>query len=228
MTLKRKRSSPSSSPSTINSDDSAMDTPAIPFFYQQNKPVDAFAQKSNWSCPAYMEDSCGSHLNSRTRKRHRDNRPEEQEIYGVSRWIGAVINMSSLADACRCAASTIQRLYDAQRYHPDAEPIPSAPALAAPLAPAQRSTLHSFWNINQSSVVSEPTQTQLDVEMISNVPLPMNCEDCDRSLRYDDSMDVDEDLLRQEMACGICQRHVCDLCAVLGNERLCLACASNR
>lgn len=206
MTLKRKRSSPSSSPSTINSDDSAMDTPAIPFFYQQNKPVDAFAQKSNWSCPAYMEDSCGSHLNSRTRKRHRDNRPEEQEIY----------------------ASTIQRLYDAQRYHPDAEPIPSAPALAAPLAPPQRSTLHSFWNINQSSVVSEPTQTQLDVEMISNVPLPMNCEDCDRSLRYDESMDVDEDLLRQEMACGICQRHVCDLCAVLGNERLCLACASNR
>jgi len=229
MTLKRKRSSPSfSSHSTTNSEDSAMDTSDIPCFYQQNKPVDAFAQKSTWSFPMYNNDSCEPHLDSRTRKRHRDNRPEEQEVYGVSRWVGAMMNMSSLADVCCYAASTIQRLYDAQRNHPDAAPIPSVQSLATPFAPAQKSTLHSFWSINQAPAVSEPTQMQLDVEMASSVRATLNCEDCDRSLRYNDALDVDEDLVRQEMACGICQRHVCDICAVLGYERLCLACASKR
>jgi len=90
----------------------------------------------------------------------------------------------------------------------------------------QRSTLHSFWRIESAPAVGQAMQ--VDGDRSTNMDMGMRCEDCDRALRHDDAMDVDEGLLEQETACAMCRRHVCDTCAVLGNERICLGCASAR
>ena len=69
---------------------------------------------------------------------------------------------------------------------------------------------------------------QIDGGAEQRASLEVRCEDCDQALRHDDAMDIDEDVLEQEKACSVCRRHVCDTCAVLGKERICLACASGR
>lgn len=226
MALKRKRSSPGfSSPSSLSSDSTTQSSP-LPSFYHQSKPIAPFYQKPTWSFPTYDDTLSSQHLNSRTRKRHRDNRPDEEQIHGVSCWIGAIMDMSSLADVCRRAASTIDRLYQAQRQHPDASPVLSQPVIQAqqPTQP-QRSTLHSFWRIGQP-----PAATMMVVDSgpkhLERVTTPPNCEDCDRPLRAEDAMDVDEYTLNQETRCASCERSICDTCAILGTARTCLACAS--
>ncbi|KAI7164170.1 hypothetical protein KC349_g869 [Hortaea werneckii] len=217
MALKRKRSTPFiSSPvsdiSTITSS-SSDETAAIPFFYQQQEPISPLPpqqQKPTWSWPTYDDTPSTQLLNSRTRKRHRDNRPDEQQIH----------------------ASTIQRLYDAQRKHPEASPIPSHQSITAimhqqPQSQPQNSTLHSFWRLPPAtSCVSQPMQ----IETASQPPMneSLQCEDCDRSVRTADAMDIDESMTEQESMCAMCSRHVCDGCAVLGDERICLGCANGR
>lgn len=80
MALKRKRSSPAfSSPCSDSSDRS---TNAMPFFYAHSKPVEALHYKPTWSWPTYDDQPSNQYLNSRTRKRHRDNRPDEDQIHG--------------------------------------------------------------------------------------------------------------------------------------------------
>lgn len=54
----------------------------------------------------------------------------------------------------------------------------------------------------------------------------LRCEDCDRHLQSDDAMELDEDILVQEKSCQLCKRHVCDVCAVQGDARICLGCAA--
>ena len=54
------------------------------------------------------------------------------------------------------------------------------------------------------------------------------CEDCDCPLRPADAMDVDVDGQDVGHACQLCQRKVCDACAVTAEERLCLQCAGHR
>ena len=239
MALKRKRSTPTfSSPSSIDSSNS------LPFFYAQTKPTpsEALYQKPTWSFPTYSSSNSsspetrhshssdlGTRLDSRTRKRHRDDRPDEHSIYGASScWLGAVIEMSTLADVCRCAASTISRLYEAQRQHPRAEPVISSEPSHQTAAPAQRSTLHSFWNI--SSAPQPPTTVPMMVDAMptSTQRGEMRCEDCDGSIRQDDAMELDGGQLELEAACSSCTRQVCNRCAVLGNERICLACVTTR
>lgn len=89
MALKRKRSSPSvSSPfsdtSSTTTTLSSNDAPAIPFFYHPAKPVELLPQQTpTWSWPTYEDSQSGKHLNSRTRKRHRDDRPDEEDVYGM-------------------------------------------------------------------------------------------------------------------------------------------------
>ena len=237
MALKRKRSSPTfSSPvsDTSNSDSALTSSPgALPFFYAQSKPTEPLYHKPSWSFPTYQEDNSHNvvsrHLNSRTRKRHRDNRPDEERIYGVSCWLGAVLDMSTLADVCRCAASTISRLYEAQRQQPRAEPVPSQPMTNATIlktdAPVQRSTLHSFWSIGAQP--PERTLVPMAIDTGPNlVENAIRCEDCHASLWHEDAMELDDGVVEQETACHICRRRICDGCAVLGNERICLPCAS--
>ena len=238
MALKRKRSTPTfSSPASV---DSSSTTNGLPFFYAQSKPTpsEALYQKPTWSFPTYSSapsspethhsSDLSTRLDSRTKKRHRDNRPDEQSIYGASCWIGAVIQMSTLADVCRCAASTISRLYEAQRLHPRAEPLPPSQPQATTIEPAQKSTLHSFWNISSSPQppATVPMAVDPSPNFVSN--LDTRCEDCDGSLKQEDAMDLDDGTVEQETACHSCRRHVCDRCAVLGNARVCLACATSR
>ena len=89
MALKRKRSTPSiagNSPLSTNSYNSTSTNGdgQLPFIYAQSKPVEALYQKPTWSSPTYESDDVTSshHLGSRTRKRHRDDRPHETSIHG--------------------------------------------------------------------------------------------------------------------------------------------------
>lgn len=231
MALKRKRSSQTfSSPFSDTSVASTDSSGVIPFFYHQSKPIAAepLHQKLTWSFPTYDEDHLSAqHLNSRTRKRHRDDRPDEQTVYGVSCWLGAVVQMSTLADVCHCAASTINKLYEAQRRQPDPAPLLSQPSLSAPQVSEkpQKSTLHSFWRIPQQPPVS--TVMAIDSGPILASNFGRKCEDCDSLLQGEDAMDLDG-VEAQDKTCCSCRRHVCDTCAVLDNERICLACASAR
>lgn len=249
MALKRKRSTGTFQPAT------PLDNPnALPFFYTQSKPIpsEALYQKPTWSFPTYSSapsspdnssaqssvDDLSSKLNSRTRKRHRDLRPAEDKIYGTyipstcrGRWLDSFVfvGMSGLADVCQRAASTINKLYEAQRLHPNAEPVfsTSQPAPESE-APHQKSTLHSFWNIGTA-----PTSVDCSSSINSsstNLSVEMRCQDCDGGLRHADSMDVDMDIgtVQQECACSSCGRQVCDRCAVMGLNRVCLPCATSR
>ncbi|KAK6389993.1 hypothetical protein LTR65_006045 [Meristemomyces frigidus] len=225
MALKRKRSAPSfSSPAfsdastatSTTTTNTNTDTAAIPFFYPQSKPVEPTHQKQpTWSWPTYDDDtSSAQHLNSRTRKRHRDDRPDEQAVY----------------------ASTISKLYEAQRRHPNASPVMSAQSLQpAWMAPnvlpvqAQKSTLHSFWRIPSAPVDLNAMQIDAVARSVPFEDAAMRCEDCERPLQHDnDAMELDSGMLEQETACAVCKRQVCDTCAVLGHDRICLSCASGR
>ncbi|KAF1842239.1 uncharacterized protein K460DRAFT_420168 [Cucurbitaria berberidis CBS 394.84] len=157
----------------------------------------------------------GSDWGNRTRKRCRDNRPDERAIH----------------------KNTLNKLFAAQRQHPDASPIPSdslpsqQPSQAAPKP--QKSTLHSFWKQLPAPPVLSPTFA---------VPAPQHpeishgprCEDCDTLLRSEnDSMDVDIDMdmggavESSPFACGDCGKNVCATCAVVSMTRHCLQCATN-
>jgi hypothetical protein len=89
MGLKRKRSTPSlsgGSPESYTST-STQSTSPLSSIYTQTKPTEPFFQKPTWSFPTYESDASMSshfHLGSRTRKRHRDDRPDESEVYGTA------------------------------------------------------------------------------------------------------------------------------------------------
>jgi len=229
MALKRKRSSQIFSSPFSDTAPTDTPSPAIPCFYNHSKPTSAepLHKKPTWSFPTYDDDHLSAkHLDSRTRKRHRDDRPDEQTVHGASCWLGTVMQMSSLANVCRCAASTITKLYEAQRRHPDAAPVPSQPSqsVSGPSDRSQRSTLHSFWQISQPPPAS--TTMAIDAKCAGIGTLQMRCEDCDRSSADEDAMDLDESGFGQDTACHFCKRQVCDTCAVLGNDRVCLGCAN--
>lgn len=225
MAFKRKRSDSEalsfSSPLSDSSSVSTLSAEALPFFFQQSKPVESLYAKPSWAWPTYQDDrSCG--LNSRTRKRHRDDRPDENAVHGMSCWLGSAICMNSLAEVCRVAASTIGKLFDAQRLHPNASPVFSNDSHAVEHPPQpQQNTLHSFWHIN-----APPMSAPMSMDSPANTASDMQCADCDGSLRSDDAMDVDGEMLARETACQSCGRYVCDTCAVLGNQRTCLGCAN--
>lgn len=248
MLLKRKRSanflsSPTSDSSSTNS---------VQAFYPPTKPILSPLQQ-DWKTIIPYDADTPSHLNARTRKRHRDNRPDASTVHGASNissssssgtscWLGAVIQMSALADVCRVAASTIQRLYDAQRANANAnvnenanllpstcpqhqEPEAQSQPQAVQQTVPQKSTLHSFWNIAQPA----PSQAQLlqEPSAVTGTEGPPRCEDCDGDLRADeDAMEVDigEGSI-EDKACASCRRRICDTCAVVAHERVCESCA---
>lgn len=228
MLLKRKRSttalsSPSSSDTSTNT---------VQSFYPHTKPLPS-------PLPDLKPTLTSSDLNARTRKRHRDNRPEASAIHGACNsssaspppcWLGAVIKMSALADVCRVAASTIQRLYDAQRAANNS--LLPAEELQQQQQPAaqqqqptttQKSTLHSFWHISQPPPLPV-AQAQQQQGFCSDGP---RCEDCDGGLKGEDAMEVDE-VAGEDKACTSCRRRVCDGCTAWGSERVCQGCAGGR
>ncbi|KAK1073733.1 hypothetical protein LTR12_012130 [Friedmanniomyces endolithicus] len=207
MALKRKRSSISfSSPATVFSTSTDSPSTAIPSYYQQQKPTPALYEKQTWAFPTYDDGPSAQHLNSRTRKRHRNDRPDEQKVH----------------------ASTISRLYDAQRKHRDAEPVLSSQSIAP--APTherpQKSTLHAFWSLPSAPPRTDDMQMDSGNDRMSDQD--SRCEDCERPLREEDAMEVDDVVLERDTACAMCRRRVCGLCSISGEERFCLGCASAR
>lgn len=81
MVLKRKRSSLAFSPSDHHTPGASQSWPdntsQIPLFFPQSKP-DTSRAGSGWKP---YQDPESPHLNSRTQKRHRDNRPDEWQIH---------------------------------------------------------------------------------------------------------------------------------------------------
>ncbi|KAM0691645.1 hypothetical protein Q7P36_007844 [Cladosporium allicinum] len=238
MLLKRKRSANIlSSPTTTSSDSSSVQA-----FYPHSKPAATTSPFDPPSKSLSFDCETPSHLNIRTRKRHRDNRPEASAVHGVSSsssscntaascWLGAVINMSALADVSRVAASTIQRLYQAQQQqqqhdqqsqqHLHQQQEPPQHEHQQPLLAPQKSTLHAFWHISQPP---QPDPHPNTLATALSPPTP-RCEDCDGSLQSEDAMEVDDGSSAEDKACGSCRRPVCDDCAVFGRERVCAGCA---
>ncbi|KAI5206355.1 hypothetical protein E4T39_02462 [Aureobasidium subglaciale] len=206
MSIKRKRSTGSLFTASVFE---ASPTPfssspyRLPEFFVQSK-TNEQSSPLNWkpSLSAIGSDDTqrAQDLNSRTRKRHRDGRPEEAEIH----------------------ASTVEKLFSAQKEHSHASPLPSQqsqfrqdqhlPNTEAP----QRSTLHSFWHL--------PQNTQQPHAGMSRQPPPqevLTCDGCDNVLVPEYGMDT----LDLDTACASCGKHVCNTCAVAADMRLCLDCA---
>ncbi|KAL3296379.1 orf21 protein [Colletotrichum asianum] len=117
-----------------------------------------------------------SHLDSRTRKRFRDNRPSQEEVH----------------------QRTLQMLYSAQQQDESMETeLSSSPAPAPAVARNTQKSLHSFWNIKSaqppvSRTASPPVhQRALD---------PTSCEDCGAGLGSADADGMDIDGLFSAMA----------------------------
>lgn len=158
---------------------------------------------------AYQHNSNGSPLpherhqhsaSGRTMKRHRDDQPDETEMY------------------CK----TLRALYEAQT-RPEAfqmgQPLEEEQVSdhATTIAPTQ-SSLHAFWQLPRI-VSSQKVPPQTRFRDTSNI---LQCQECDSILTRDEdqrmSMEVNElDIwAKSELACLKCLRRVCDLCAVLG------------
>lgn len=162
------------------------------------------------------------HLNFRTKKRLRDNRPDLEAVH----------------------QNTLAKLFGAQRQHPttvldehprfthsvhEYDPIQSS---LGSTEPAQRS-LHSFFNIGQCQAPAKqsPASVQQRADVASSA-----CEDCGNDLNQAAShqnldtqmMDVgqmQQPLLDEDYECAVCSRNICDMCAVRGDRRICLECA---
>ncbi|KAI8161993.1 hypothetical protein KHU50_008011 [Colletotrichum sp. SAR 10_65] len=95
-----------------------------------------------------------SHLDSRTRKRFRDNRPSQEEVH----------------------QRTLQMLYSAQQQDQSMETeLSSSPAPAPAVARNTQKSLHSFWNIKSAQPpVSRTASPPLHQRALS----PTSCEDC--------------------------------------------------
>jgi hypothetical protein len=147
-----------------------------------------------------------SDLGSRTRKRFRDNRPDQRAIH----------------------ENTLQKLFSAQRNFPHASPVPSHSE--SPVqhheTPVQKSTLHSFWKLPGPPSASSFTPLQPPSLAQSNIP---RCEDCDAVLQAETDgmeMDLDESETGNQFACQDCGRKVCGTCVVVAETRNCLQCAT--
>ncbi|KAF2192099.1 hypothetical protein K469DRAFT_716587 [Zopfia rhizophila CBS 207.26] len=213
MGLKRKRSideSPLSTSSFTASTPEAQSPTPMPHQFDGAMDIDIesrFNANPSWNFHSGRLSS--SDLNTRTRKRFRDNRPDERVIH----------------------ENTISKLFSAQRNHPHAEPILSDSHPQPQHAPVvQKSTLHSFWKL-PAPPVQPPT---IHIQHHQVAPQTWNaprCEDCDTPLQSETvGMDVDMDLdgngAGNQFACQDCGRSICGTCAVVASARHCLQCAT--
>ncbi|OAL52716.1 hypothetical protein IQ07DRAFT_381151 [Pyrenochaeta sp. DS3sAY3a] len=222
MAHKRKRSV-NDSPLSVSSFGGALSTPEAqsPTPFPQNydgsmdMQIDSTSRSSAWDFFSASRVKSGDWGN-RTRKRFRDNRPDERVIH----------------------ENTLNKLFSAQRNHPQASPIPSDTLIAQQLpaqttVKSQRSTLHSFWK----QLPAPPVQA-----LTFSTPAPTvqqalhqdRCEDCDTVLQSEnDSMDVDVDMdmggavESRPFGCSDCGKNVCGTCAVVSTKRHCLQCATS-
>ncbi|KUJ23862.1 uncharacterized protein LY89DRAFT_703179 [Mollisia scopiformis] len=213
MVLKRKRSD-----SDMSSASSLLSSPLS----SKIMPIDQFQSYPN-------RIPTPSLFPSRTRKRHRDNRPSEAEVHQHT--------LSLLFSAQQSPQPELQP----PSAFPSQEPISSLPTTSQS---RQQSSLHSFWAIpstRQSSPSSNSSTSApyapAPASSLSNVFEVSNCEDCNAALNPtgdSDAMDVDMmmdiDMNGGNHACTSCGKQVCHSCAVsnLGAERKCLNCAGRK
>ncbi|KAF2845323.1 hypothetical protein T440DRAFT_278439 [Plenodomus tracheiphilus IPT5] len=217
MTIKRKRSE-DDSPLSISSFGglSTPETQSPSFFSRYEGAMEMDTDSASRSNPWNFANASrvkSSDWGYRTRKRFRDNRPDEQSIH----------------------ENTLNKLFAAQQSTPLATPIPTSTISAQPIRPIlqQKSTLHSFWKQLPAPPVRplifpiQPRQPQ------SPSQLPQ-CDDCDAPLVSDsECMDVDMDVdmggavESSPFACCDCGRNVCGTCAVVSARRVCLGCATS-
>lgn len=212
--VKRKRSNDDSplsisSYGTVSTPAAQSPTPFQSFDGAMDVDVDTFPRYNGWDF-ASASRTKNSDWGNRTRKRFRDNRPDAHTIH----------------------ESTLDKLFAAQRTHPNASPVEvdtePAPAVSKP----QKSTLHSFWK-QLPAPVQAVNQVAQSLQADSQSQLP-RCEDCDTLLQsVSDSMDVDVDVdmggavESNPFACADCGKTVCGICAVVSTKRHCLQCATS-
>jgi hypothetical protein len=242
MALKRKRSIDSSPISTSSLASSTPESQSPTAFQAARSTYNTETMDTETTSPftswPVRKPGCNwdssAEMGCRTRKRCRDNRPDERLVHGMftSIYSDHIRFRRTIADSIY-VESTLRRLYSAQRDHPHASPIPTQnlshtyPTPVSISAPVQKSTLHSFWNISTPPV--QPPIFQIHETSQTSVP---RCEDCD-SVLLSDGMDIDVDMdlgmdggsVASPLACNNCGRSVCGTCAVVGDQRVCLGCA---
>lgn len=153
------------------------------------------------------------HINWRTKKRLRDNRPELDVIH----------------------RDTLAKLFGAQQHNQQHDRNETTNnrlsniQVATVAAEPQQRNLHSFFQIPRSlpcdRPVNMPTGSSKDPDMC--------CQDCGSDLqsemaRAQDFMDINgmTDILDYDaLRCADCNRAVCSTCCVRGDHRICLECA---
>jgi hypothetical protein len=241
MALKRKRS-PDESPLSISSytgstPDAQSPTP-LPDQYDGAMELDMPRSFDLWARRKGGVE--GSSLGCRTRKRVRDNRPDERVIHGKPLMCYALppsgcLVWTNWTCTHTISENTIHKLFAAQRQNPHAEPIlseSSPPPSPNPSKPIQKSTLHSFWNLPALAVQPPTIHITAPHQVAPQTGFAAWCEDCDAPLREEaGGMDTDVDMdggagENSVFACIDCGKHVCGTCAVVSNARHCLRCAT--
>jgi len=179
---------------------------------KRKRSTDSPSTSSSTSTPPQSSSTTTS---SRTLKRYRDNRPSEEIIH----------------------ATTMQKMYAAQRLGHAAEPLLSEPILdvdAQPDSGYGQKRLEAFWRVPETQMQSRSASQTWTKQQSWHGP---KCEDCDAPV-------VDPEDIASGMSgadykmsgtgtgevqgggcCGGCGRRVCGLCSLVREQRVCLECA---
>jgi hypothetical protein len=213
MILKRKRSEENfcqyqtDSSSSPSSERAASISPTRPLQWQYDGGTAMHDSQSinGWEAAlgpmAYYPTSTAQYLHGRTRKRFRDNRPDENTMH----------------------EQTLEKLYQAQQPHAIPQQTQACRPCTASTASkreASQASLHSFW-----ALPHRPSLTQTFVGPAAE-DQRSTCEDCDNVI-VADGMEIDG--MDMGYGCRRCSRTVCDTCAVVvpGEGRECLQCKTS-
>lgn len=280
MGLKRKASlslslSPTPTPSTLSTSPNHTPQPSRSQFLQ---PHVAANQLPEWASPepyfaaGMLCDSTPSHMNSRTRKRFRDGRPDEEIIHqntlqklyagqNQQQHIPTQVFTNGYARDHDRNAALMQSPTPALTRHASSNTSTQSSSITPQKAKSQ-ATISSFFAPDPGSKAphhSKPyhsspplspkttfippaqalwTSTHTPAYISASPASIIRCEDCDvpllsatdRDVIDTEMMDVDGPVIDcdidQGWACARCDKRVCDVCAVRGDQRICLECAN--
>lgn len=157
---------------------------------------------------SFLPRSKTNFFDLRTRKRYRDDRPDSEVIH----------------------QNTIAKLFDAQRrakFNP--APIPEEQSILhwSPVESNQRS-IDSFFAPHHSNESNhDPQKFHPMMNMVFTDRCRLSCEGCGTDIICVTHMTQSTSQIasEEEYQCTNCARHVCDMCAVKGDYRICLECA---
>lgn len=222
MSLKRKRSSDNLSPSSSSACSYSMSSRdsspiAFPYTFRHNThTIDTMPSPNMQTYSPANGWLAGPtpNLHSRTKKRLRNNRPAESEVF----------------------ASTYELLFSGARAPkpnpPQATHLPHPQNPQSDASTSRQSSLHKFWTLPAPPASNPHVTAGPEFQTSSDT---LNCEDCDAPLQFgngDVSMGgMDMDLANpvfdeDDCRCMSCGRLVCATCAVVetGAGRECLEC----